>query len=100
MLVSRQIGDVVSLRARPTDDDPRSEWPAVVRRVVFLRSGEPALFVNWLVAKGRDTYFDGDANDPDVSSQPLVTEETSESQGKDRGRKSKAGTGVRVRRKA
>jgi hypothetical protein len=46
-----------------------------------MRSGEPALFVNWLLPQGRDTYFDGNADDPSASAPPLVTEETSDSQG-------------------
>eukprot|EP00730_Choanoeca_flexa_P019995 TRINITY_DN9775_c0_g1_i3.p1 TRINITY_DN9775_c0_g1~~TRINITY_DN9775_c0_g1_i3.p1 ORF type:complete len:802 (+),score=150.82 TRINITY_DN9775_c0_g1_i3:461-2866(+) len=55
------IGQVVSLRAQPSREDPRSEWPAVVRYVHFHRSEHPVLHVSWLEPKGKDSYFeDGD----------------------------------------
>lgn len=62
---THQPGDVVSMRAKPTAADLRTEWPAVVRSVVHLRSGEAAIFVTWLKPKERDTYYDGDEDDDD-----------------------------------
>mmetsp|Transcript_31503 Transcript_31503/g.94640 ORF Transcript_31503/g.94640 Transcript_31503/m.94640 type:complete len:1713 (-) Transcript_31503:384-5522(-) len=41
-------GQCISLRAEPHVDDPRTEWPAVVRHVFHHRSGNPLFYVTWL----------------------------------------------------
>lgn len=41
-------GQCVSLRAEPHADDPRIEWPAIIRHVFYHRSGYPLFFVTWL----------------------------------------------------
>jgi hypothetical protein len=41
-------GQCVSLRAEPREDDPRTEWPAVIRAVYFHYTGHPLVFVTWL----------------------------------------------------
>jgi hypothetical protein len=51
------IGDCVSLRATPTLDDPRSEWPAVIRHIFYHRTGLPLFYVTWLEPIEEDTYF-------------------------------------------
>eukprot|EP00039_Didymoeca_costata_P020493 m.341430 g.341430 ORF g.341430 m.341430 type:complete len:1703 (+) comp20106_c0_seq1:375-5483(+) len=43
-----EIGQCVSLRAEPRSDDPRLEWPAIIRKIFYHRSGYPLFFVTWL----------------------------------------------------
>ncbi len=43
-----QVGQCVSLRAEPRADDPRTEWPAVIRHIYFHRNGYPKFLVTWL----------------------------------------------------
>lgn len=51
------VGDCVSLRASPSMDDPRTEWPAVIRHIFYHRSGEPLFYVTWLEPIEEDTYY-------------------------------------------
>eukprot|EP00045_Choanoeca_perplexa_P011858 m.127125 g.127125 ORF g.127125 m.127125 type:complete len:814 (-) comp15793_c0_seq1:86-2527(-) len=65
------IGQVISLRANPTREDARSEWPAVVRYVHFHRSAEPVMHVTWLEPKDKDTYFEeGDQEQTESEPEP------------------------------
>lgn len=43
-----KVGQCVALRAEPRANDPRMEWPAVIRHVYFHRSGYPMFLVAWL----------------------------------------------------
>ena len=57
-ITTLQVGACVNLRAVPTREDPRSQWPAVVRQLAFSRSGQPIFFVCWLDPIGRDPQFE------------------------------------------
>ena len=46
--VRLEPGQCVSLRAQPRPDDPRIEWPAIIRHIYYHRSGVPMVIVTWM----------------------------------------------------